>query len=180
MKKYLNIALFILLAVVGTQSVRAQETVDSLEFLQKAGVGNLFEINASQLALEKAQREDVREFARMMIADHSAAAGEMASVATQAGFDPTSIPDALDPKHSALITGLETASVDEFDRQYIRVQKDAHDEAIDLFQAYMNTGDNMALREFAAATLPVLRQHREQVYQFTEVAYNPDALEGNQ
>ena len=105
-----------------------------------------------------------------MIADHTAAADQMQSVMEQAGLDLSTVPQALDPKHAAIVTALTAAAAEEFDRVYIREQKTAHDEAVDLYQDYVNTGDNPALREFAAATLPTLRTHREQIYQFTEVA----------
>lgn len=177
MRKLLNIALVMFSMTISPVMAQEsptmpmqQDTPDAMEFVQKAGVANLFEITSSQLALQKAQREDVRSFAEMMVTDHTATASEMASAVSAAGLSTASIPQSLDTHHAALMAELEMAQPVEFDRQYIRMQKDAHDQAVALFQNYMNGGDNPTLREFAANTLPTLREHRERVYQFTEVA----------
>jgi putative membrane protein len=43
------------------------------------------------------------------------------------------------------------------------MQADAHKEAVALFSAYANSGDDPALKEFAKATLPVLQMHEKHV-----------------
>ena len=47
------------------------------DFLNKAAVGNKFEIESSRLALDKSKSEAVRTFANMMIKDHGEAAVKM-------------------------------------------------------------------------------------------------------
>lgn len=170
MRKRLAIVIFGFFTTFYVPAASGQESTATMEFVQKAAVGNLFEVASSELAVQRTQRPDVREFAQQMIADHTAAADEMQSVMEQAGLDLSTLPQALDPRHAAIVTALTAAAAEEFDSVYIREQKTAHDEAVELYQDYVNAGDNAALREFAAATLPTLRHHREQVYQFTEVA----------
>ena len=42
------------------------------DFVHSAAVGDMFEIEASMLALQRSQSENIRDFARQMIDDHSA------------------------------------------------------------------------------------------------------------
>jgi putative membrane protein len=43
------------------------------------------------------------------------------------------------------------------------MQTDAHKQAVALFSAYANSGDDPALKEFAKATLPTLKMHEKLV-----------------
>ncbi|WP_281060657.1 DUF4142 domain-containing protein [Mesorhizobium sp. M1A.F.Ca.IN.022.06.1.1] len=58
---------------------------------------------------------------------------------------------------------LKQASGTEFDRKYIKMQMDAHRDAVALFSTYANSGDDPALKEFAKKTLPVLKMHEKHV-----------------
>ncbi|GEM_PF-1075353 len=175
MKKPLYILLFILSTAL-TQPAQAQDdtanqgVLSAQEFVQKVGVANQFEMESSELALQRSQREDIKEFARLMITDHGAVGDSLKTAVSGAGLKVEDIPEVLDPKHAAIMTGLKAAAPEEFDQKYVRVQKDGHDEAVELFQSYMSGGDNAVLREFAAATLPTLKQHQDHIHQFTEIA----------
>ncbi|MER9544787.1 DUF4142 domain-containing protein [Mesorhizobium sp. M0437] len=48
-------------------------------------------------------------------------------------------------------------------RKYIDMQTQAHKEAVALFSAYANSGDDPAMKEFAKKTLPVLQMHERHV-----------------
>jgi putative membrane protein len=63
----------------------AQE-MSAQDFVTEAASGGLFEVQSSQLALEQAQRDDVRTFAQQMVADHTAANDELATVAGELGL----------------------------------------------------------------------------------------------
>jgi putative membrane protein len=41
------------------------------------------------------------------------------------------------------------------------MQKDAHEDAVSLFERYSKGGDNAALKTWAGITLPALKHHRE-------------------
>jgi putative membrane protein len=43
------------------------------------------------------------------------------------------------------------------------MQTQAHKEAVALFSAYANSGDDPAMKEFAKKTLPVLQMHERHV-----------------
>lgn len=145
-----------------TSPVFAQGTTPSTEeFVTKAGVANAFEMDSSRMAVEKAQDEEVKEYAEMLIADHEKAGEELLSVVDQAGLN-TPVPEGVDAKHKEMIEKLQAASGAEFDQVYIEMQVQAHEEAVELFESYAETGDQELLKEFASSNLPKLQEHLEE------------------
>jgi len=125
-------------------------------FAARVASSNAFEIESSQMALDKTQTPDVRAFAEQMIADHTAA-GEKFTAA--AASDGVAAPTALMPDHQAQIDALGQTAADSFDQAYLGAQVAAHTEAVELFDAYSQQGEAGALKTFAAETLPTLQSH---------------------
>jgi putative membrane protein len=136
---------------------------DTDDFLQKAGVANQFEIVSSQVALERSQAQDVRDFAQRMIDDHTKAGNDMKAAVEAAGLDTAKIPTALDDDHAKTIEDLRKADADDFNDDYINAQVKAHKDAVDLFGDYADDGDTPAIKSFAASTLPTLKEHKDMV-----------------
>ena len=130
------------------------------QFAETATIANMFEIETSQLALEKATSPEVKSFAQHMITDHTKAGEEMQSAADGEGVD---LPGELDQKHQAKLDKLTGSSADAFDNTYVEEQLAAHEEAVALFKNYAATGTSGALKQFAAKTLPTLEGHLEEV-----------------
>ena len=61
-----------------------------------------------------------------------------------------------------MIDALNDAKPEDFDKTYAKQQVKAHERAVELFDDYAEEGDNAALKQFAANTLPTIKQHREQ------------------
>lgn len=132
------------------------------QFVAAAVPSNLFEIQSSELALQNATSAPVKQFAQQMIADHTAAGERLQAVLAQSGATDAP-PMSLDPPHEAMMTQLQNASGESFDITYINLQLQAHEEAVSLFSAYASSGDDQALRAFAAETLPVLQHHLSEI-----------------
>jgi putative membrane protein len=132
-------------------------------FVNKAAVGGMFEVQSSELALKKSKDADVRQFAEMMVADHSKANNTLKSVAQQEGL---TVPTELDHKHANTLKELRNAG-SQFDAPYIKAQLQGHETTVKLFERYSNAGDNKALRNFAAETLPTLRMHLNRIEQIS-------------
>jgi putative membrane protein len=152
--KSIALASLALLAAAG--AALAQATTPEA-FVQTATVSNLFEIQSSQLALEKAQAPEIKAFAQTMINDHTKAGEELKQVASQAGIPAG--PGELDATHKARLSALSNKSGAEFDRTYVIEQQKAHDDAVALFSAYAADGTQPELKGFAEKTLPALQQH---------------------
>lgn len=132
------------------------------QFVAAAVPSNLFEIQSSELALQRTSTAPVQQFAQKMIADHTAAGERLQAVLAEGGAV-AAPPMALDPPHQAMLTQLTNATAETFDTAYVNLQLQAHEEAVSLFSAYATSGDDPALRAFAAETLPVLQHHLSEV-----------------
>jgi putative membrane protein len=61
-----------------------------------------------------------------------------------------------------MIDRLNAAPPQDFDTAYIAQQVNAHRKAAELFDGYAEEGENEALKQFAANTLPTIKQHRDE------------------
>lgn len=133
---------------------------DPQQFADLAGVANLFEIESSNVALEKAQSEDLRAFAQQMVDDHTVAGEKMKAAAEEAGV---TVPTALDAEHQAKLDQLNEASAEEFDELYATMQVEAHQKAVSLFEGFAESGEEGTLVTFAQETLPTLQEHYDHI-----------------
>jgi len=129
------------------------------EFVNKAAIGGMFEVDSSAVAVAKARDQQVKDFARKMIDDHGAANAKLVVIA---GEQKLEVPTALDAEHKAALDTLNSVA-DPIDEPYVRMQRDAHADAVELFESYAQDGDNASLKVFAAETLPTLKMHQEMV-----------------
>jgi len=151
-------------AIEHVSYVQAAAAVSADEFLKTAGVAGMFEIESSKIAAQKSQNADVKSLAERMISDHTKAAEELKTTASSA--DPKfMVPAELDAKHQKLMDELKSADQSKFDATYVRMQTDAHKEAVELFGNYAKEGDNPQLKTFAEKTLPTLQQHYDMIQQ---------------
>ncbi len=130
-------------------------------FVTKAAAGNLFEIESSKLALSRSKDEKVRSFATQMVSDHGEAATKFKKAVREAKLKQP--PEALDPKHKAIVDDLRAKQGADFDKAYLEAQYKAHVETVELFESYAKGGDNARMKQFAQELLPTLRRHRDQV-----------------
>lgn len=129
-------------------------------YVEKAAIGDMFQIEASKIALERSKVQPVKDFAQMMIDAHTATSQAMGGLATTAGV---MAPSALDNDHTAKLDELRTASLQDFDDKYIDQQTAVHSAALDLHKDYANNGKDAALQAFAAKTAPVVDAHLQAV-----------------
>lgn len=134
---------------------------DVAAYVAKAGASDLYEIQSSQLAEQKAGSDAVRKFAQMMIEHHSMTTQQVMAAAKSAGLNPP--PPSLEPKQRAMIEQLGRLDGAAFDAAYLRQQRRAHDEALALHSGYARDGDNPALRDTAAKAVPIIQRHIEQL-----------------
>jgi putative membrane protein len=137
----------------------------SQSFIEEASTANEFEIQSSKAALQLSQNAEVKKFAQEMIDDHTAAGNDMKAAITQAKADiiVREPAEGLDATHQQILDDLKNAPSDQFDRKYIDAQVDAHNQAVSLFSDYSQNGDNKALKDFSAKTLPTLQKHKEHI-----------------
>jgi putative membrane protein len=128
------------------------------EFVHKVAISDMFEIQASQLALSKQADVDTKPFAEKMVTDHQKTSSELKSL-IDSGKVKATLPTALDAQHQKMLDELKAKSGKDFDQSYDQIQVKAHQEAVALFEAYARGGDNPDLKTWAAQTLPHLKEH---------------------
>lgn len=138
----------------------AATTTTADGFVESAAIGNLYELEAARLAMQRTQSEDIRLFAQSMLRDHTTAAHHMSAALemneTQGVAPP---PMELDSRRSAMVQHLLDAPDDAFDNTYVDQQVLAHEETVTLMHTYAESGDNPQLRSVALGTLPVVERH---------------------
>lgn len=133
------------------------KTVSPQSFAQQAAVISQAEIELGQLAAQKSQDDDVREFAQRMVKDHKASSAKLEKVAKQNNL---MLPQSLDAEHQAVKQKLSGLQGEAFDREYAKEMAKGHDKAVALFEAASQAPQMPAeLKEFAASTLPTLKEH---------------------
>jgi putative membrane protein len=120
-------------------------------FVKEAAVGDMFEIQSSQLAAERAD-EPTKAFASQTITDHQKTSNELKALIQD-------IPTTLDSSHQKMLDKLVGLNGADFTKQYQSDQVSAHKGAVSLFQRYAKGGDNAALKGWAAKMLPDLEYH---------------------
>ncbi|WP_175842539.1 DUF4142 domain-containing protein [Burkholderia arboris] len=125
------------------------------EFVDKAGMLDKVERQASQLALDRSSNPDVKAFARRMVDDHARIAGELRQLGAQKGV-PVQARMLVDPA----VTALRTQDGHAFDTAYVALAGPrAQESAIRLYEAEARNGRDPQLRAFAAGTLATLNAH---------------------
>ncbi len=128
------------------------------EFVRKAALGNLAEIQTSEIAETRAINPEVKEFARMMVKDHTASLEKL-----RAASSAYQLPTAADQSLQEDVNALRNADADSFDRKYLDMQEKMHERAVELFETYAEDGADPSLDLYAQSTLPTIRKHLAEV-----------------
>ena len=134
-------------------------------FVMEAAAGGMAEVELGRLAGEKASSEQVKQFGRMMVTDHSKANEQLAKIASDIQL---MAPHALKPEHKEAVDRLSKLSGDTFDRAYIQLMVKDHKKDVDLFKRQASSADHPDIRQFASATLPTLERHYERAQQLQQ------------
>jgi putative membrane protein len=152
-------------AVVGTSGEGAPRGVE--RFVNDVVAGNTAEIELSRMASERATNSEVKEFAQMMVRDHTTAGNELKQILTQHNMQ---VRDVMDEKHRDLSQELSRKSGSEFDHEYMAAMVDDHQHMENLLEGRANEKANNqplenAVNQWAAKTLPAVKHHLEMAQQ---------------
>jgi len=137
-------------------------TAETRDYMSKAAMGDLFEIQSSRLALQRANSQEVKDFADMMVKDHMQATKKLEAAAQEQKIT-ISPPSKLDADHQRTLDQLTKAEGGSFERAYIQAQLQAHQKALDMHRDYAKSGDNPQLKQVAGEIPKVVAQHLERV-----------------
>jgi putative membrane protein len=145
-----------------TERGKTAKPVTAESFASQAAVIGKAEIELGQIALKNTQNADVHKYAQRMVKDHSAADKKLQAIAAKENLQ---LPRSLDPEHESLKAKLQTLKGGDFDRAYVNAMANGHDKAVALFESASQQSQMPdELKQFAASTLPTLRQHKEMAH----------------
>lgn len=145
----------------GAPSSRLQSADDS-KFLQGAIRGNTAEVQMGELAKQRAQSKDVRDYGQMLIDDHSKANKKAMDTAQRMNVTVSAEPSAKQKQEHDAMAKLSGA---EFDTTFMSHMVQDHQEAIAAFTAQAQSGDSSKATDYAKETLPTLRDHLSKAQQ---------------
>lgn len=127
------------------------------EFLVEATSGGLMEVALGNLAQQKSQNNQVKNFGKQMENDHSQVNEKLKALARAQNIVVPATPSNQHQKHINQLAELKGA---DFDKKYMDMMVNDHHKDIDIFQQAANNSNLEAeVKALAEKTLPTLRQH---------------------
>ena len=161
-----------------TELVDRAGTDADKSFVEKSMVAGMTEVELGKMATDRAVNPAVKHFAQMMVTDHSKAGDALKQVADQHHL---AVSPMMDQAHKDVIGKLSPLKGAEFDREYMDVMVQSHEDVIDHLQTRIDVpgllttdrakhpvaekSDNpatAAVNQWAANTLPTARGHLEE------------------
>ena len=141
------------------KAAAAMEAEASTAYANAAAIADMYEVEAANIAWERSTSEDVKAYAKMLIADHTATTAKLKVLVDQAEG---TLPDSLDDRHEAMIKALKDADDATFNQTFLNQQVEAHTAALKLHKAFAKSGDREEFKTFAAETAKAVEHHLEQ------------------
>jgi len=140
----------------------AETTVPKLDqqdsnFIKEAAAGGMAEVELSKIAT-KSVNPEVKRFAERMVRDHRSAGTELTGIATELG---ATVPKSFDTNHQKIRDQLANMHGPAFDRQYMQIMVDDHDQAVKLFRQEISSSHDPRLKQFAQKVLPTIEEHQK-------------------
>jgi putative membrane protein len=126
------------------------------EFLEQAVQSNLTEIELGNLAIQRATNQDVKNYAQMMVTEHTAAHTDLKNRAMAQKW---TIRDVLNDENQTKRTNLNNLTAADFDRAYMRSQVADHQVTAGKFATQIDQGTNAELKAYATQYKPGIDQH---------------------
>jgi putative membrane protein len=149
------------------------------------------EVELAKMAKERASNAEVKQFAQMMIEDHTKAGDQLKQIATTYAIPQDA---KIDEKHKDLMDKLSKATGSDFDKEYMNAMVDGHQDAVRDLRSRVDenrslsdriTGKNpesranvkpepadnhvdASINEWAANTLPTVERHLDRAKQIKD------------
>jgi len=126
------------------------------KFLESAAKDGLAEVELGQLASQRAESPEVKQFGQRMVQDHGKANDQLKQLAQSKGLD---VPTETDKSHQKKMEKLQKLSGAQFDKQYMDDMVKDHKKDVKEFQKQAKSAKDADVKNFAAQTAPTLQEH---------------------
>jgi len=125
-------------------------------FIQDEAAAGVALVKMAELGAEKAKRSEIKAFAAMIVADHTKANAELATLATSKGVVLSSSPVA---KYGDMQDKLERTSGADFDKEFLSMMVSGHEKCVKNFEEASTDAEDSDVKAWAAKMLPALQAH---------------------
>ena len=125
-------------------------------FLVNAADAGMAEVQMGEKAQSKAVNQRVKNFAAMMVHDHSAANDKVKSFASQRNV---TLPGAVSDDHKKMAEDLDKKTGKDFDKAYMDDMVKGHEKVVDMFEKANNNVNDTEVKNFINSTLPAIKAH---------------------
>lgn len=142
-----------------TSSKHTTRMISDSTFAREAAEGGIAEIKFGQLAEEKGSSQEVKDFGKRMVTDHTKASDQLKADAAKEKF---TLPTDMSKRDQMTYDRLSKLSGSAFDRAYARDMVRDHRADVAQFLSESRHGKQDRTKDFALQTLPTLREHLKQ------------------
>jgi putative membrane protein len=126
------------------------------QFIDMAAQTDMLEAHLGQMAADQAASADVKDYAQMLVTDHTADYQQLGSLAAKANL---TVPNGLDAEHWKMVVPFEKLKGAAFDARYIHTMIEGHTGAVAVYTKEAADAENPDVKAYASATLPTLQKH---------------------
>lgn len=134
-------------------------------FVRTALQGGMAEVQLGQLAAQKGNSDDVKQFGQKMVDDHTKLADQLKPIAEQMGIKP---PTSLSSKDKATMAKLQALNGDAFDKAYIKDMVKDHTKDEKDFKQEADRTTNEQLKQCVTQGAQVISEHLQMIKQIAQ------------
>ncbi len=142
-----------------TKTTSGSVSAADRHFMEKAAQGGMAEVELGQLAQQNGGNQQVKDFGKRMVDDHTKANDQLKQLASQKGVG---LPTSLDAKDQATKNKLSKLQGDAFDKAYMRDMVMDHKKDVAEFKQESMSAHDPDLKSWAGETLPTLESHLQE------------------
>ena len=128
-------------------------------FINAVGPSDQFEMQTSQVVLQKSRNAAVRAFAQQMIDQHGASTQQLTQLAAAKG---SPLSQGLDPTQQRLLAAVNGAGPRNVDRTYLNGQVLGHTATLATYKDELQGGMDPDVKAFAQQNMPMIQQHLQE------------------
>jgi putative membrane protein len=130
-----------------------------LKFVNEAAHGGLAEVKLGNLAVQRGQSQEVRDFGNLMVRDHSRINDDLRAVAQKKGV---ALPQNVGKQQRQQFDQLKKEPAERFDQAYMRVMQKDHENDIAAFEKFTKNTKDTELKDFAENSLRTFHRHLDE------------------
>jgi len=130
---------------------------DEKSFIINAATGGMMEVEAAKIAIQKSSNAAVKNFASLMVKDHTKANTDLGKIAKSKGL---ALPASLPEDQMEHLSKMKALTGRPFDTHYIQMMLTDHAKTEALFGEAAKFS-NADLKNFALNTLPIIQTHHK-------------------